>query len=272
MTFEPMLNIEIPAPQHESFFLPGTNPICIVLIPGWSETPSYMMPMAYYLNSFGYSIYVAKHPTYTTGMRWQDWWHAVWLGIVQLKKRGVHQLYLVGHSMGGLFALLATTLHKHLFSNGVKVVGTVAICPPFYIRKDLRLLTEAVRVTTLDRRAAKALDQLHATIHFDPDETYFSRYRGSKPNRPIGSIFELIHAIRFSRYQLKKTTFDVPALVIFANDDTIVDNNYSSRFAKRLGTQVYHLNGRHSVILDTSCRQICQEIHFFIHKNRQNNG
>jgi alpha-beta hydrolase superfamily lysophospholipase len=170
--------------------------------------------------------------------------------------------------MGGLFALLATTLCERLLANGLQVLGAIAISPPFYIRKDLQLLTEAVRVTTMDREAAKALDQLRASIHVDPHEMYFQSYLGSAEKRPIGSVFELIHAIRFSRHWLKKSTFDVPILIIQPDNDDIVDNWRSRRFAKQLGAQIMQTEGKHSVILETGCRQVCHEIHSFIQTNK----
>src|SRR5919198_4315041 len=115
-------------PTAEPFFFLGNSskPACL-LIHGFTGTPKEMRQMGEFLNGQGYTclgIRLAGHATDPEDMirsRWTDWVASVEDGY-QLLCGLTDHIFLIGLSMGGILALLASTQ--------LNVKGVIAMSTP----------------------------------------------------------------------------------------------------------------------------------------------
>jgi len=97
--------------NNHSFFLKGSSNIGILLLHGWSSPPDELLPLAKYLNSFGYSVSVptlrghGTQPEDLLGVIWQDWFEDAQKNLNKLKA-SCEQIFVGGISMGGNLSIL----------------------------------------------------------------------------------------------------------------------------------------------------------------------
>ncbi|SDW46888.1 carboxylesterase [Marininema mesophilum] len=198
----------------EPFFFEGGK-TGILLIHGFTGTPSELSPLGRFLHKQGYTVHaplLAGHGTTPEDMNtttWPDWWKSTQEGYQRLKESGVEEVIAIGLSMGGCLVLnLART---------ESLSGVVPLCAPIWLK---------------DKRA-------HLTGLFQ----YWMPYRkrgGDKPahiedylvaydRTPLKCIVSLRKFIRYLRPRLSKVT--VPALVVQAEkDETVVPKSASYIF------------------------------------------
>jgi carboxylesterase len=98
----------------EPFFLPGFGPnaeTAVLLIHGFTGSPSEFRRLGYYLNDLGYTVKAVLLPGHgttpedmiQTGFR--DWWRGVKESFEWLQESGFTRIVPIGHSMGGLLSL-----------------------------------------------------------------------------------------------------------------------------------------------------------------------
>src|SRR4030042_1941254 len=91
--------------QSKSIFLKGDNEIGILLLHGWTSPPDELLPMAKYLNSFGYTIYApllrghGTRPEDLERVRWKDWLEDAREALRELEKKST-KIFVGGISMG----------------------------------------------------------------------------------------------------------------------------------------------------------------------------
>lgn len=275
MPFNKLLGIHLDEPSEEPFFLQGsllsmTGNTAIYAIPGWSEQPKSMQPFAQKMQSLGQSIAVPSYPDYHFDIKWHTGWvHAIWTQLLELRRCGIRKVHLVGFSLGGLISLQLATLKEQLEQEyGLQIMGVTAICPPLRLRWKWRVLSEAIRVTTFDRQLAQQISQFSPTISFPHSEYELEEYRGSKADRPLISIVELIRAIRFSNLMLKENTLQLPVLIVLAKEDELIDSEQTYCIVKQTikHAEVKGVSGRHNLLLNNPS-PVCQVIHEFITQN-----
>lgn len=95
----------------DPFFYQGSE-TGILLIHGFTGTPSELRPMGRYLEKQGYTVYAPLLPGHGTSPEemectsWKDWWACVFNAYDRLRLQGkVRQIVAVGLSMGGALAL-----------------------------------------------------------------------------------------------------------------------------------------------------------------------
>lgn len=94
----------------EPFFFRGGEVGCLCLH-GFTASPAELRWMGEYLAGRGYTVYGPRLPGHATNprdllrLRWQDWYAAALDGWAVLRAQ-CQQVFVVGHSMGGLLALM----------------------------------------------------------------------------------------------------------------------------------------------------------------------
>jgi len=99
--------------ENKPFLLKGNREIGILLLHGWTSPPDELLPLAKYLNSFGYTVYApllrghGTKPEDLLGVTWRDWLHDAKRALGKLKKYA-EKIFVSGVSMGGNLALLVS--------------------------------------------------------------------------------------------------------------------------------------------------------------------
>jgi carboxylesterase len=127
-------------PGAEPFFFRGSSVGCLCLH-GFTASPAEVRWLGEHLAGAGFTVYGARLPGHGTHYRdlaryrWQDW-YAGGLDGYHLLKANCEQIFLVGHSMGGMLALL--------LGANVAVNGIVALAVPIIFRS--RTMAQARRL------------------------------------------------------------------------------------------------------------------------------
>lgn len=109
----------------EPFFQPGNGVGCLVLH-GFTASPAEVRWLAQYLGGCGFTVYAPRlaghgtNPRDLTRTTWHDWYASALDGY-HLLRQTCEQVFIVGHSMGGMLALLLST---ELEIAGVAVLAT----------------------------------------------------------------------------------------------------------------------------------------------------
>lgn len=96
--------------QNKSFFLKGSNGTGILLLHGWTSPPDELLPLAKYLNSFGYTVSMpllrghGTRPEDLECVRWKDWLKDAQSALTDIRKTS-SKVIVGGISMGGNLAM-----------------------------------------------------------------------------------------------------------------------------------------------------------------------
>lgn len=124
-------------PGAEPFFYRGSTVGCLCLH-GFTASPAEVRWLGQHLAGKGLTVYGARLPGHGTDyhdmarQHWQDWYAAA-LDAYTLLKAQCEQVVIVGHSMGGMLALLLAA--------NVPVDGVVGLAVPIIFRS--RLMAQA---------------------------------------------------------------------------------------------------------------------------------
>ncbi len=119
-------------PGAEPFFYRGGAVGCLCLH-GFTASPSEVRWLGEHLAGKGLTVYGARmpghgtHPQDMARQRWMDWYGATLDGYHLLKGQ-CEQIFVVGHSMGGMLALL---LAAHMPVSGVVALATPVVFRSF---------------------------------------------------------------------------------------------------------------------------------------------
>ncbi|MCH5586038.1 alpha/beta fold hydrolase [Shimazuella sp. AN120528] len=225
----------------------------ILLIHGFTGTPSELRPMGDYLHKQGFTVFAPLLPGHGTSpedlqmTRWQDWVQSVENAFEELKQSGVERLYLVGLSMGGILALIQTIQQQSLIS------GVVSMCAPIKV-KDFR--ANFVRLIhwfkPFSLRGEKHPDIEQHLIPYD--------------RTPLKSVGELNRLIRFVRRNLNQ--IKVPALIIQSRHDETVNPSSATIIYNSISSQdktlTWYENSSHIITVDRERKKLFQEVEQFI--------
>ncbi len=96
-----------------SFFLKGDSNVGVLLLHGWTSPPDELLPLAEYLNSFGYTVSLplllghGTRPEDLEHVKWKDWLSQSEEAVRELKKYA-DRIFVGGISMGGNLALMVS--------------------------------------------------------------------------------------------------------------------------------------------------------------------
>jgi carboxylesterase len=248
-------------PTAEPFFFPASSTkLGCLLIHGFTGAPKEMRWMGEYLSSQGYpslGVRLAGHATHPEDMvrtRYTDWLASVEDGYAMLRVQ-VERVVMIGLSMGGVLALLASTY--------LETVGVVAISTPYSLPEDPRL------------RFINPLSWFRPFIpksKLPPGSGWFDREAWkehvSYPTNPVRSIGELNRLLAEMRAALPRVR--VPTLLIHSKDDGYVLPRNAEQIFAGLGTadkeKLYVTGSGHVVTKDAARQQAFEATLKFIRR------
>jgi carboxylesterase len=226
----------------------------ILLIHGFTGTPSELRPMGDYLHKQGFTVsapLLAGHGTTPEDLQstsWQDWISNVESAYADIQKTGIEKLYVAGLSMGGILALLLAYEHQ------ANISGVVSMCAPIKVR-DFR--ANFVRLIHWFMPFSLRGEQKHPDI-----EQHLIPY----DRTPLKSVAELNRLIRFVRKKLNQ--IHIPTLIVQSrNDETVSPSSgtiiYNS-IAAADKTLTWYENSSHIITVDKERRKLFQEVEQFV--------
>lgn len=243
----------------DPFFYPGST-TGILLIHGFTGTPSEMRPLGEFLKQQGYTVYAPLLPGHGTSPEqladttWLDWWSAVQEAYRRLRAEGSERVVAVGLSMGGILAL---NLAKE-----EELDGVVSLCAPVWLQDKRAPFAGAVRwVMPFHKRGGKKPEHI---------EKYIVPY----DRTPLKSISSLIRLIRHVRKRMHEVR--VPALIVQAErDETIVPRSAAYIYDTIASTDKeirWYEKSSHIITLDKEREQLFQDIHTFVNRVTRDQG
>ncbi|CAB5238969.1 unannotated protein [freshwater metagenome] len=181
--------------------------IGILLVHGFTGSPSSMRPWAEYMNRFGFTVRVPRLPGHATDphdlnkITWQEWPQKVESELEELQKT-CEKIFIFGLSMGGGLTLLITELHVK------DIAGIVLVNPMIHIP---RLGPTLAKVMSVVR-------PMRATVGNDIKRKNVSEY--GYDALPMVGIYELTKMLKITRAGLKKV--DVPVLLFHSAEDHVL--------------------------------------------------
>jgi carboxylesterase len=239
--------------SKDPFFYSGGK-TGILLIHGFTGTPSELRPMGDYLHKKGFTVsapLLTGHGTTPEDMQqtvWQQWTEDVETAYSELKRADVDKMYVAGLSMGGILAFYLALKHH------AELNGAIAMCAPIKV-KDFR--ANFVRLIHWFMPFSLRGEQKHPDI-----EQHLIPY----DRTPLKSVGELNRLIRFVRKRLKQ--IELPALIVQSrNDETvspqsgpIIYNHISSEDK----TLTWYEKSSHIITVDKERKKLFQEVEQFM--------
>ncbi|MGA9174874.1 MAG: alpha/beta fold hydrolase [Thermoactinomyces sp.] len=235
----------------DPFFYSGGK-VGILLIHGFTGSPSELRPMGHYLKERGFTVYaplLAGHGANAETMEktgWQDWWQSVLDAYERMRNENLERIFVAGLSMGGCLSLMLAAEKP--------VDGVISMCAPVWIRDRRALLANVLHYFVRYTRKSEKRDP-EISAHIVPmDKT------------PVKCVGELVSLIREMRKELPKVS--VPALVVqAANDELVLEKSAEYIFehiASKEKKLSWYENSTHIITVDKERKKLFQEIDEFI--------
>ncbi len=249
---------DYPPPVPDPFDFPG-NSTGVLLIHGFTGSPSEMRPMGQYLAQEGYTVVGPLLPGHGTTWqdlarcRWHEWTDAVEQAYQQLKNR-CSRVFVSGGSMGGLLTL-------HLAERHPEIAGIIPMAPALF---------------TVDWRAGWA-GAIKYFIQFNPydperdgddltDPEARGRYLWSYMGTPVAAVEQLNHLEHAVRHGLHKIA--MPTLILMSTRDLSVkpkSGRYAlDRIASKDKELIWLHHSGHCLWVDSEKERVWQKAHEFI--------
>jgi carboxylesterase len=238
----------------EPFFYRGGK-TGILLIHGFTGTPSELRPMGQYLRDRGYTVYaplLAGHGTTSAEMEkteWMHWWQSAQVAYEKMQQAELTQLFVAGLSMGGCLALNLAAERP--------VTGVIPMCAPIWIRdrrvRWIPFLRYLVRYQPRFTRPSRR--EPHIAAHLVPaDRT---------PLKCVSSLLCLIDHVKGGLSGVQ-----APALVIQARHDELILPESAQYIYEHISSKSKQLswyeNSTHIITVDRERNKLFQEIDKFM--------
>ncbi|WP_131923707.1 alpha/beta hydrolase [Hazenella coriacea] len=247
--------MEIIQRSPDPFFYKGGK-TGILLIHGFSGSPSEMRPMGEYFKEQGYTVcapLLAGHGTTPEDMEktyWPDWWQSV-LDAYERTLPEVEELFVAGLSMGGALSLYLASQKS--------VAGVIPMCAPVWVQ---------------DRRAVFA-GVIHHFIPYKKRKIRraeeIERHMVTYDRTPVKCVGSLNRLIRMVRQQLPKVS--APALVIQSQMDEVVVPKSAEYIHEHISSTEKELSwyekSSHIITLDKERKKLFAEVDGFIQRHSQ---
>ncbi|MHA1967993.1 MAG: alpha/beta hydrolase [Candidatus Hodarchaeales archaeon] len=195
--------------KAKPFYLDGSENTSILLVHGFTASPTEMLPLGKFLNKKGFTVHGVRLAGHGTDYRdmvnctWHDWYNSVEKGYSRLKDN-FDKIIPVGLSMGALLCL--NLVHNYPKTQFPKLL---LLAPPFSIKSRLTMLTPILNLFV--KFSYKGKDSLH---YFKKNNLYSYMYR------PTASVIQLTRLIKHIKQQ---TNFiDIPTLIFYGAKDDII--------------------------------------------------
>ncbi|HWR37910.1 MAG TPA: alpha/beta fold hydrolase [Patescibacteria group bacterium] len=239
----------------ETFFLPGSRPDGVLLVHGFTGSPSEMRLIGEYLNRAGYPVLaprLAGHGTTVEEMARTDWrhWYASVVDGYRVLSGHCRQIHLVGLSMGGLLAL---KLGREL-----PVSRVACLSAPVYINDSRLRFLPFYRLfrsyAPKRRRVLPGVDPRYL-VHYD-----------RTPLRCVASLLDLIRDV--TRLLPK---FSAPLLVVQSQGEHTVKPESAQYIYDQAGSQEKELcwlqKSGHLITLDTERETVFTRVLEFLRRS-----
>jgi carboxylesterase len=254
-------------PGAEPFFLPG-GPVGCLVVHGLMSSPGEMRWLGEHLNEQGFTVYgvrLAGHGAdYRDAgrVRWRDWLGSA-LDGVHLLRGTCAQVFLVGHSIGGIVCLMAATM--------VLAEGVVVMASP------LRYSARTVRFSPWLRYVIRYFDtpdrsDLPERVRAEQrrrGEPAYGRVRYDRwPGSAVAEAYRLSQTVLVRLPQVK-----APLLTVYSTADDVAPYENSALIAGRAGSAVIeshtlHDSG-HNLMLDCERETVFALVGTFIQRHSQ---
>jgi carboxylesterase len=236
--------------------IPGARPqfyrgdaIGCLIIHGFMASPGEVGWLGSHLADLGHTVYVPRltghgiDPVYMSRMRWEDWYAHVIDGYYLLQQQ-CDQVYVIGHSMGGLLAMLLTLKQP--------VDGLVMAASPVHVPHPLMRFTRWlswIRPYTHH----PGTEKLNAIIRAEQERRGEPAYsRVHYPRWSSRAVYELYRLIRTASDHLNQVT--APLLLLYAERDATASLDNMHHIAQQVQSdlvQTYILTqGEHIIFQD----------------------
>ncbi|SFT73221.1 carboxylesterase [Selenomonas sp. GACV-9] len=191
-------------PGAEPFFLPGGRE-GVLLIHGFTGLPAELLLLGQHLHARGFTVLgvrLAGHGTTVedmSHMTWEDWMDSVRDGYALLSGF-CDTIDVIGHSMGGLFALLLSTEEE--------IGKVVTLAAPIQIAEERGIRFLPPREVCNNQFIPKARRRLEGV-----PEAVNNTYR----KMPLIGVHELVDVIEKTKGCIDKVT--APVLIMHSHDD-----------------------------------------------------
>ncbi len=255
-------------PGAEPFFSRG-NAIGCLCIHGFMASPSEIYWQAKHLAEQGYTVYAPRLPGHggdyraMSRLRWSDWYDAALNGWSTLRAQ-CDQVFVIGHSMGGMLGLLLAT--------SVIVNGLVMLASPVIFRH--RLMANAnwfkfVRPFT-DQHDKTSLAQIVREEQVRRGEAINGRVRYDIWS--TAAVYELYDLAGAVREHLPRVT--APLLLIYSQGDQTVSLENRDYIAAHVGSKLVEQHtlqrSDHILTMDVERETVFQYVADFL--SRQSNS
>ncbi len=242
-------------PGAEPFHLKADGPK-VLLIHGFTASPTELYPIGKYLNSKGYDVYsvlLAGHGTSPEDLqtkKWSDWWKSV----RKMFQKTADFDYVIGFSMGALLAARAAVVYKNQLKGLVLISTFLKIKPP--------IISKLAFTFPIVKYFKPFISKSPETEQFFKDNNLISYMK-----YPVSAVHESIKLIRFTKRKvLPKIT--IPTLIIQGEKDDRVDpENYKTILdlipAERTELQLLP-NSKHIVTVDVDIEILFESLSNFL--------
>jgi carboxylesterase len=198
-----------PVGYLEDFSATGTGTtkeIGILLIHGFTGSPSSMRPWAEFMHQQGYTVRVPRLPGHGTkpedlnNVKWQEWPRKVESELRELQK-SCSTIFVFGLSMGGGLTLYTT-------QNQEKIKGIVLVNPMIHIP----------RVTPTLAKFMSKIQKMRSAVGNDIKRKNVTEY--AYDALPMIGIYELTMMLKTTRENLGKVT--LPTLLFHSTEDHVL--------------------------------------------------
>lgn len=240
------------------FFLENSSKVGVLLVHGFTASPTEMLPLGNFLHNKGYSIYgvcLAGHGTHYTDLPkygWKDWFKSVTDGFFLLKEY-CKTIIPIGISMG---ALLCLNLLQSYIEDGIPKI--ILLSPPF------RLKSRLVAFTPLLKYFVKFTYKGDNTLQYFLEHNLYSYLY-----RPMSSVAQFLELQR--RILASQINLTIPTMIAYGElDDMISIPAIESMVTQlKLTTKLEILklpNSGHILTVEPDAEQLFEAISSFIEK------
>lgn len=224
---------------NDQVFFQGNNNKAVLLIHGITSGAAQMIPMARFLNDYGYSVWcvnLAGHGTFPEELlhtSCEDFINKAEYDYQYLKKH-FDTVYVGGLSTGGCLSLYLAAKHP-------EIAGIIPISSP------LRLLPGTFMTDTYPP------EQIYFHRPMEGKIGLFKQYHIHYEDIAVAIFKELERLMAILREDGLIEKINCPAIVIQAKDDAVADPSSAPEIYKRLASQKKELYtpdyGEHSIVL-----------------------
>lgn len=243
-------------------FLESEGSDCAVLLMhGYLSGPAEVRPLAEFLHSKGYTVYVPRLPGHGTvpedllTRSWKEWYDAARRGYGIVKECSP-TVIAAGFSMGAALALLNASRHPDDFR------AVISVSAPLRM-KGLGLRLSPVLYLVQRMSSALGMNIVPPLLDHRPENPDINYTRN-----PLKGLFELHAAVRAAKRKLKG--IKAPLCALQADNDPVIRRSSLDLLCRKAGSKMKERHcvhcGRHVIIRGETSRDVFEAIGNFLDK------